>query len=181
MSNAVPHVLPQPDHRCEECGVWYAQVTIEDVSAICHSIAPDVLEAVTALRPEQRCVRGDDAWSVNEYVCHLRDVFITSTVRLHRARTEDRPYFDPMFNDLRARRFAYIDADAVAVTEELGRVARGFAGEVERLRPHEWDRVACRVVGEERTALFFVRHAHHEAVHHLEDIRRIVSHFLHES
>ncbi|MDA3664686.1 hypothetical protein PFJ02_22105 [Mycobacterium xenopi] len=51
-----------------------------------------------------------------EYVCHLRDVYLTYTIRLHRARTEERPTLEPTLNDLRARRFRYNDRDLTAIS-----------------------------------------------------------------
>ena len=45
-----------------------------------------------------------EIWSPIEYLCHVRDVFVSHLIRLYRARTEDDPVLEPMFNDLRAAR-----------------------------------------------------------------------------
>jgi hypothetical protein len=37
----------------------------------------------------------------------------------------------------------------------------------------DWDRIATRLPGEDRTARWLVRQAMHEGIHHLGDIRRI--------
>lgn len=63
--------------------------------------------------------RHPSEWSVTEYVCHLRDVYVASTIRLHRIRTEDRPVLEPLYNDLRATRFRYNERDLRAVIDEL--------------------------------------------------------------
>ena len=112
-------------------------------------------------------------WSVTEYVCHLRDVYVTFTIRLHRDRTEHHPALQPMFNDLRACRFRYNDCDLVATLDELAKAAAGFCDEAARTRQSDWDRVATRLPAEQRTARWFVRQAMHEGIHHPGDIRRI--------
>ncbi|MEO9199860.1 MAG: DinB family protein [Antricoccus sp.] len=114
---------------------------------------------------------ASERWSVIEYVCHLRDVYATYTIRLHRARTEDRPVLEPMLNDLRARRFRYNERDVDAVLDELEAAAAGFCDEVARNRPDQWDRLVSRLPGEDRTARWLVRQAMHEGQHHLADIR----------
>jgi hypothetical protein len=117
--------------------------------------------------------RNQESGSVVEYVCHLRDVYMTYTIRLHRTRTENRPTLEPMFNDLRARRFRYNERDVEAVIDELASATAGFCDEVACNSGDDWDRTASRLPGEQRTALWLVRQAMHEGVHHLGDIRRI--------
>jgi uncharacterized damage-inducible protein DinB len=115
---------------------------------------------------------GTGAWSVAEYLCHVRDVYFTYTIRLHRVRTEDRPALEPMFNDLRARRFRYNESDVNAVLGELEANAAGFCEEIDRTGSEHWDRLVSRLPNEERTALWLVRQAMHEAQHHLDDIHK---------
>jgi hypothetical protein len=98
---------------------------------------------------------------------------MTFTIRLHRTRYEDRPALEPMFNDLRARRFRYNECDLAAVLDELAAAALGFGEEVASMEEQDWDGVATRLPGEQRTARWLVRQAMHEGVHHLGDIRRI--------
>jgi len=112
-------------------------------------------------------------WSVAEYLCHRRDVYVTFTIRLHRVRAEQQPALEPMFNDLRARRFRYIDCDIDATLDELAAATAGFRDEVARMGEGDWDRVATRLPAEQRTARWLVRQAMHEGVHHLADIQRI--------
>jgi hypothetical protein len=112
-------------------------------------------------------------WSVLEYVCHLRDVYVTSTIRLYRVRTEDRPLLEPMFNELRAARFGYNRRDLAATLMELGDTNAGLRAEVGRLDGDEWDREGSRLPGEMRTARWLLRQAVHEGVHHLHDIDEV--------
>lgn len=108
-----------------------------------------------------------------EYLCHLRDVTMTYTIRLHRARTEDRPQLEPMLNELRARRFHYQMHDPGAVLAELDLTTPGLLEEVDRFNPHDWDRLVTRLPGEHRTARWLLRQAAHEGVHHVRDIESL--------
>jgi len=95
------------------------------------------------------------------------------TIRLHRIRAEDRPALEPMFNDLRARRFRYNHCDINATLDELSAAVAGFCEQIAGTEERVWDRIATRLPGEDRTARWLVRQAMHEGVHHLGDIRRI--------
>ncbi len=166
--------LAAEDHVCEVCQLSYQQVSVEHAVKMIASVPIAVRQAVAAV-PTGACRQrpASDVWSVTEYVCHLRDVYATYTIRLHRVRTEHRPALEPMLNDLRAHRFGYNNYDVDAVLGELAATAAGFCDEVDRTRLHDWDRVATRLAGEQRTARWLVRQAMHEGQHHLDDIRRI--------
>jgi hypothetical protein len=166
--------LPSEDHRCGDCGFDYAVVGVEEAVARIREVPAAVRAAVGAvpghaLRRRPR----DGVWSVTEYVCHLRDVYVTSTIRLHRARTEERPALEPMLNDLRARRFRYNSRDVRPVLDELADAVAGCCDEADRFEAAGWDRVVTRLPGEERTARWLLRHALHEGVHHLGDLRAV--------
>ncbi len=109
-------------------------------------------------------------WSPIEYVCHVRDVFVTHLIRLYRARTEDDPALEPMFNDLRAGRLRYAERAAPATLDELEAAVMGLLEETERFRPEDWSRLVHRLQGERRTARWLLRNAAHEGVHHLSDL-----------
>ena len=98
-------------------------------------------DAALRRRPEP------DTWSAVEYLCHLRDVYVTTTIRLHRARTEELPVVEPMLNDLRARRFRYADSDVPAVLGELAAAVAGVADELRRVGPDGWERRVLRGPG----------------------------------
>jgi uncharacterized damage-inducible protein DinB len=152
----------------------YSQTTVGQAVEVIQGTPALVREALVALSTEQRRQRPTrDAWSVNEYVWHLRDVYITYTIRLHRTRTENRPSLEPMFNELRARRFGYNQRDAMAALDELQATAVGFCVEVNRTESDQWERTATRLAGESRTARWMVRQVMHESVHHLSDIHTI--------
>src|SRR3954466_15939033 len=100
--------LAAEEHVCVTCDVAYADVTIaeavEVITALPTAVRAEVRDIPVVLRRQRP---SPHAWSVTEYVCHLRDVYMAYTIRLHRTRTEHRPAWEPMLNDLRARRFRY--------------------------------------------------------------------------
>ncbi|MGH7921686.1 MAG: DinB family protein [Candidatus Dormibacteraceae bacterium] len=109
-------------------------------------------------------------WSPLEYLCHVRDVFVTHLIRLYRARTEDDPALEPMYNDLRSARLRYNERDVAATLDELEAAVEGLLEESERFRPDDWSRVVHRLAGERRTAAWLLRNATHEGLHHLQDL-----------
>lgn len=173
----VNHELPPlagEDHVCESCGIAYTDISIADAVEVITNLPDALREAVFSIPAAARRARpSPQEWSVNEYVCHLRDVYMTSALRLHRIRTENRPAVEPLFNDLRARRFRYSERDPATVLDELEAAIAGFGEEVALTAGQQWDRIGTRRPGEPRTARWFVRQAMHEGVHHLADIRRI--------
>ncbi|GBE65353.1 hypothetical protein MFM001_18150 [Mycobacterium sp. MFM001] len=166
--------LAAEDHVCADCALAYPEITVEQAVEVIGGLTDKVRESLSGVpREALRRRRSPQVWSITEYVCHLRDVYLTFTIRLHRTRTKDQPMLEPMFNDLRARRFRYNDRDVAAVLDELAATTAGFCEEIARTGPADWDRTASRLPGEVRTARWLVRQAMHEGVHHLADIRRI--------
>jgi DinB superfamily len=166
--------LAAEDYACNVCALVYPEIAIDRAVEIIGGLPAAVRAAVGAINAEALRARpGPHIWSVVEYVCHLRDVYVSFTVRLYRTRTEDRPTLEPMFNDLRARRFRYNDCDLAATLDELEAASTGFCSEIACNSEPDWDRVATRLPTEQRSARWLVRQAMHEGVHHLGDIRRI--------
>ncbi|OHV00248.1 DinB family protein [Mycobacterium talmoniae] len=166
--------LAAEDHVCEDCNLAYSDISVDDAVAVITELPAAVRGAVAGVPAAARGTRlSPQAWSVTEYVCHLRDVYMVSTIRLHRIRTEDTPALEPLFNDLRARRFRYNERELTAVLDELESAVAGFCEEVTATAGQDWERIGTRLPGETRTARWLVRQAMHEGVHHLSDINRI--------
>jgi hypothetical protein len=166
--------LASEDYICAACALAYPDITVEDAVEVISGLPAAVRAAVRAIPVEALRVRPrPGVWSVTEYVCHLRDVYVSYTVRLFRTRTEDSPTWEPMLNDLRAKRFQYNDCDIAAMLAEIDVATRGFCAEIACCGQGDWDRRATRLPTEQRTARWLVRQAMHEGVHHLGDIRRI--------
>jgi hypothetical protein len=166
--------LAAEDHQCPSCGLAYSDLDVAAAVAGIRSVPGAVASRVRAVpaaglrrRPEP------GVWSVLEYGAHVRDVYGTFLIRLHRARTEDHPTLEPMFGDLRAQRLRYNDLPMDAVLHELALAAEGFCDEVADTADDQWGRRVRRLPGEDRTALWLVRHAMHEGVHHVRDIERV--------
>jgi uncharacterized damage-inducible protein DinB len=170
---AVPPLVAE-DHVCPDCGVAYLDVSIERAAEVIGGLPASFRAAMAAIPPDAYRRRPEaGTWSVVEYLCHVRDVYATYTIRLHRARTEPEPVLEPMLNDLRARRFDYLHRDVDAVLDELEANAAGFRAEIARTPSGSWDRRVSRLPGERRTARWLARQAVHEGVHHLRDIEQV--------
>lgn len=169
-------LLFEEDHVCEPCGLVYSTLTVENAKGLLTTV-PDRARAIVAASPVARLrVRPDEkTWTPLEYLAHIRDVYVSYTIRLFRIRTEDSPAVEPMFNDLRARRFRYNDLDPAAVCDELSHAMSGFLAEIDAVPSTGWARMATRLPTEPRTARWFVRQATHEGIHHLDDITHQLS------
>ena len=166
--------LAGEDHVCTSCGIAYASISPADAAGSIGGQPDDVRQMASAVaEPLLRRRPDPETWSVLEYVCHLRDVYATSTIRLYRTRTEDHPAVEPMLNDLRAARFGYNRRDLASVLDELADVVEGLGQEIARVRADGWDRRCTRLPGEYRTARWLVRQAMHEGIHHLRDIEEV--------
>jgi hypothetical protein len=177
MTSAASPSLPPlagEHHVCAECGFSYPDLQVDDVATLVRQDTAALKDVVDGLAPGAAARRVDEVagWSIAEYLCHVRDVYVAHTIRLHRARREDRPALEPMYNDLRARRFAYRQADPAAVVLDLTRGMEGFLTEVDKTPGDGWERVVTRL-GEERTARWLVRNVAHESRHHRHDVERI--------
>lgn len=154
----------------------YGLITVSQAVATIQGLPADLRGTIAVLsEPELHHAPAAGGWSITEYLCHLRDVYVTYTIRLHRARTENDPVLEPMLNDLRARRFRYNDRDPYAVLDELQSASAGFCDEARRTTAAELERFATRLPGERRTALWLIRQAMHEGVHHRTDIDRLAT------
>ena len=164
------------DHLCPDCMLDYQKLDLGAAMELIRQ-TPSEVRAVLEAIPLERLRRRPalEVWSVAEYTCHLRDVYVAYTIRLYRARTEDRPALEPMLNDLRAKSFRYNETDIEAVLDELRAAVDGCIEEASKFRPTDWQRTVTRRPGEQRTAMWLLRQAAHEGLHHLRDIVHIGS------
>jgi hypothetical protein len=166
---ALPILAPE-DHVCEVCRLSYGEVMVSGVPGRLRDVTAEIRQFVEQLSGTQLTHRpDDDVWSALEYLCHLRDVYVASTIRLYRTRRETSPQIEPLFNDLRVVRFRHNEAQLSGVLHEMDAALEGFIDEMDRTT--DWDRGFSRQPGEERTARWLVRQTLHEAVHHLGDMR----------
>src|SRR3954451_21220513 len=159
MTASVPPLAGE-NHVCADCALSYADLDLTAAIDLISRVPGEARVAIGVIPPanlRRRLSAGE--WSVAEYACHLRDVYVTSTIRLHRARTEELPVLEPMLNDLRARRFRYAECDVPAVLGELAAAVAGVGDELRRIDPGGWDRRVTRLPGEERTVRWLLRNA----------------------
>jgi hypothetical protein len=158
-------------HVCSVCRLAYAGISVEQARSLIEPL-PGRYRSALAELPDGGLRRNPapEVWSPIEYLCHVRDVYVSHLIRLYRARTEDDPALEPMFNDLRARRLRYAERDGGATLEELDAAVAGLLEESTRFRPQDWSRPVHRLPEEQRTALWLLRNAAHEGVHHLTDL-----------
>jgi hypothetical protein len=168
--------LTGEDHVCAGCGFSYPGLHVDDIATRVRRDTAKLRDLVSALAPgvAGRRVPEVAGWSIAEYVCHLRDVYVVHTIRLYRARREDRPALEPMYNDLRAERFAYRQADPPTVLGDLELGMEGFLVEVGKTTADGWDRIVTRL-GEPRTARWLARNVAHESRHHLRDVGQMAA------
>jgi hypothetical protein len=166
--------LAGEDHVCVTCGISFAGLTIEAAQEVMADQPRLYRSALEPLSEAHRRRRPDaGTWSVTEYLCHVRDVLVAHTIRLYRARTEEHPRLEPLYNDLRVVRFTYNDVEVDGALSELTAGAGGLRQEMDRMSSGDWDRTVERLPGEVRTARWLARNATHEAVHHLADIHAV--------
>jgi len=167
--------LPAVDHTCPACGFSYAAGGLDDSLLAVHAGVAALRDSLTGAGDEVRRRPAAGGWSAVEYLAHVRDVLVTSSLRLHRVIHEDRPVLEPMYNDWRAARLRYADEDVPALLDQLERAANALAEEVASVREGTWARTGGRYPDEQRPAAWFVRHAAHEVTHHLQDVRALLA------
>lgn len=165
--------LAAEDWSCDSCGISYADTALaEAIDAI--ELLParlgNIMQAVPASTLRVRA--SPEVWSPIEYLCHIRDVLASATIRLYRTRTDEVPSVEPMFNDLRTARFGYANRQVEAVLAEITDDTAGFLAEAAQMPTDGWQRRMQRLPGETRTATWLARQAMHEGEHHLLDIIR---------
>ena len=156
----------------------YEDVAAEDVAdrlpaivdELCAALA-GVPDAVLRHRPEPA------VWSPLEYCCHLRDVLITQRERVVRILVEDRPTVLPMHREERAGLLRYADEEPSRALAQLRAVAEMTAWSLASLDAGQWARICVYNWPEPATRdlAWVARHTLHEAVHHLDDVRRILA------
>lgn len=156
---------------CAACRLAYAEIGVERARSLIEPLPGRYRSALEELADGGLRRRpAPEVWSPIEYLCHVRDVYVSHLVRLYRARTEEDPALEPMFNDLRTRRLRYAERDRAATLDELQAAVAGLLEESSRFRPEDWSRAVHRLPEEQRTALWLLRNAAHEGIHHLGDL-----------
>lgn len=143
---------------------------------------PETLRALLRGLPDE-VVRaggeGEDAWSIVDVVCHLRDAEARVIERVRRMRDEDRPALDAFDPEELARVRRYRDQSLIQALDELSRLREEQIALLEALAPDDWQRSGVHPEAGEITIQQLVAHmAAHDAIHLAQIARCIIRHTM---
>jgi len=158
--------------RCEECGFDGTRLTTSDSIAALRSMGRRWREVFRDV-PEERLRKRPDpqTWSPLEYAAHTRDVLALVGWGMHQVLEGGRPSFDAIEPDPPGTDHGYNELDPQRVLDELASNAERVAARGDRALPEHWKRTAT-MGGVETDAGRLLRHAVHDASHHLRDVER---------
>lgn len=162
------------DYTCDECRYDYPATSMADATDRIAGV-PETLHTTLNGLPEQvmRLHPVPGAWSVVEYLAHMRDVLTIYTLRLHRALHEETPVMEPVLQDVRVTRFRYNNRSPEALIAEIDDQTSGLLDEIAEIKDDQWGRTIKRETGETRTVRWLVHQAAHEVTHHTTDVAHI--------
>lgn len=158
---------------CDACGFVY-DLTAARLAG--HEITVDAghLAAIIEVGDAQLTHRpAPDTWSALEYACHVRDVLLVQRERVLLARRTRQPILVPMGRDERVEHDGYNQQSPTAVARQLRDAALLFAGVVDRLDEHAWNRTVIYnfPAPTVRSLAWVAVHTQHEVHHHIADVR----------
>ena len=160
-------------YTCDHCGYEFALDDAELVGPLIVEGAHNVSATLREGDPLALRRRPDpDTWSVHEYGCHLRDVFLVQRERVLLARREDAPDIGAMGRDERVEHDGYDEQLTLDVARQLDDAASLFAHVLSLIEGDLWDRTMIYGYPErmERTLRWVAVHTLHEVRHHAADI-----------
>jgi len=143
---------------------------------------PDTLRALLRGLPDE-VVRaggeGEDAWSIVEVVCHLRDAEARVIERVRLMRDEERPLLAAYNQEEVARAGRYRDQSLTQALDEFHRLRGEQIAMLEALTPEQWQRSGVHAEVGEITIQQLVAHmAAHDAIHLAQIARCIIRHVM---
>lgn len=157
--------------RCDQCGfdgdAWADAAAVDAIATL-----PRRWRGALAGLSDDQLLRRPipDMWSIAEYVDHVREVLFGMRFVLDSAVAQPgidlgdppEPRFDPEPRHI----------DSAAALQGVGREARALVDRLSELDQTAWTAVA-RVGDQSVDAPWIVRHAVHDATHHLLDVERL--------
>jgi hypothetical protein len=158
--------------RCAECGFDGTRLTVADAITALRSMGRRWHE-VFADVPGDRLRRrpAPDVWSPLEYAAHTRDVLDLIGSGLAAVLDGNHPSYPNVEPEKDAPDHGWNDLDPAAVLDELSAAAERIADRAGRALPEHWERTAD-MNGTETDAGWILRHAVHDASHHLRDVQK---------
>ena len=166
-------VLQMSTYTCDVCGFEFALADAERVGPLIVEDTRDVSAILRDGDPLELRKRPDpDTWSVHEYGCHFRDVFLVQRERVLLARREDAPDVAAMGRDERVEHDGYDEQLTLDVARQLDDAASLFAHVLSLIEGDVWERTMIYSYPErmERTLRWVAVHTLHEVRHHTRDI-----------
>jgi hypothetical protein len=111
-----------------------------------------------------------DCWSVLEYACHVRDVYLIFDERVALMQSQDNPVFANWDQDETALTKQYELQEPAPVGAALTAAATALAERFESLDAHEWSREGTRSNGSVFTIETLGLYMIHDSIHHLWDV-----------
>jgi DinB superfamily len=160
-------------YTCADCGFEFDLARAEAAGP---SIVDEIRDVSAILREGDplalRARLDPDTWSVHEYGCHLRDVFLVQRERVLLARRADAPDIGTMGRDERVELDGYESQLTPDVARQLDDAASLFAHVLSLIEGDTWERTMIYSYPErmERSLRWVAVHTLHEARHHKRDI-----------
>ena len=164
--------------ECAECGYVYEDLAVAAIAPALLALGPRYREQLDGADPVTAARRpAPTVWSALEYASHVRDVLLVQRDRVVLAQVEERPSFARMYRDERVELCAYSAYPIATVVDQLEMAARLCAGTFGAIEEQAWAR--CFLYNWpaplEHDLAWLGRHAVHEGVHHLLDVRRALA------
>ncbi len=154
---------------CPQCEFDAAQFDVARTPMVTRALA-SFWSAALRSGPEVGHRTSPGVWSVLEYGCHVRDVFLRFDGRLEQMLGEDAPQFENWDQDATALELAYSEQDPEVVALELLAAGERLAARFETVAGQDWARTGLRSDGAHFTVESFARYFLHDPVHHCFDI-----------
>src|SRR4051794_3535627 len=124
------------DRPCPECGFDARAVAATGVAAALRVNAEQWVAALARAGIDSR--PAPDRWSVVEYACHVRDVFVLYLERLDLMLRADDPLFANWDQDVTAVERRYDEQHASTVAAELTAAATALADRFDSVDGADW-------------------------------------------
>ncbi len=160
--------------RCVECGFDGEHLMTGDAITALRSMGrrwrelfKDIPEGELRTRPDPQ------TWSPLEYAAHTRDVIALVGRGMNEVLKGTERSFPGMEPDPPGTDHGYNALEPAEVLDQLGAEAERMADRASKALPAHWSRMAT-MGGEPTNAGWLLRHAVHDASHHLRDVERIL-------
>ena len=160
--------------RCAECGFDGEHLMTGDAITSLRSMGRRWRELFKDVPEDKLRTRPDPlTWSPLEYAAHTRDVIALVGRGMNEVLKGTEPSFPAMEPDPPGTDHGYNALEPSEVLDQLAAEAERMAERASTALPAQWSRVAT-MGGEPTDAGWLLRHAVHDASHHLRDVERIL-------